>query len=251
MKYATFIYETTEGIRHLSDAEYQALIEQHRILQDQSQNPEFRGCGRLVPSVNAASLHSEQNDMIVSDGPFTECKEILVGFYMSENEDLKSALRYADQIPTSTRTGVEVRPIESHSSDDSKPLKELTDSINSGDACFFMLLNYLEAGLFDSLGDDERQALMDANIEMMTEAQEAGHYVLGEKLMPAVTATSIRHETQPHDIVDGPFTEAKEVLLGFHVLSCDSKEKAIHYASQLPEARTGTVEVRELDYLIL
>ncbi len=251
MRYATFIYETTEGIRHLTDLEYQALIDQHQALQDRQQHPEFRGCGRLVPSVNATSLSSDNNDLIVSDGPFAECKEILVGFYLSENSDLKSALNYAGKIPTSTQAGVEVRPIETHSTNGLEPIERLTDTIDSGDDCFFLILNYLGAALFDALGDKDRQQLVDANVAMMSKAQKKGHYLLGEKLMPAVTATSIRHTNGPHDMVDGPFTEAKEVLLGFHILSCNSREGVIQYASQLPEARAGTVEVREIDYLIV
>ena len=48
------------------------------------------------------------------------------------------------------------------------------------------------------------------------------------------------------DIVDGPFAEAKEMVGGFFLLDCDSKEQAVAIAGECPAAEWATVEVREL-----
>jgi hypothetical protein len=47
-------------------------------------------------------------------------------------------------------------------------------------------------------------------------------------------------------VVDGPFSEAKEMVGGFLLLTCNSREQAIALAKECPAARWATVEVREL-----
>lgn len=45
-------------------------------------------------------------------------------------------------------------------------------------------------------------------------------------------------------IVDGPFTETKELLAGFNVIEAESMEDAMRMASEFPWADTGCIEVR-------
>jgi hypothetical protein len=52
-------------------------------------------------------------------------------------------------------------------------------------------------------------------------------------------------ESQP-TVVDGPFAESKEVVGGFFLLTCATREQAIAIAGECPAAKWATVEVREL-----
>jgi hypothetical protein len=47
----------------------------------------------------------------VTDGPFTETKECLAGFYMVEAKDLDEAIQIASRIPPAGIGSIEVRPI--------------------------------------------------------------------------------------------------------------------------------------------
>ena len=47
-------------------------------------------------------------------------------------------------------------------------------------------------------------------------------------------------------ITDGPFTEVKEVIGGFFLLTCETREQAIEIARRCPAAEWATIEVREL-----
>src|SRR5438477_9338064 len=47
-------------------------------------------------------------------------------------------------------------------------------------------------------------------------------------------------------IVDGPFAESKEIVGGFFLLDCQTKEQAIAIASECPATEWATVEVREI-----
>ena len=47
-------------------------------------------------------------------------------------------------------------------------------------------------------------------------------------------------------IMDGPFAEVKEVIGGFFLLTCETREQAIEIARDCPAAQWATIEVREL-----
>ena len=47
-------------------------------------------------------------------------------------------------------------------------------------------------------------------------------------------------------LLDGPFAETKEMVGGFFLLDCETREQAIAIASECPAAQWATVEVREL-----
>ena len=70
--------------------------------------------------------------------------------------------------------------------------------------------------------------------------------LLGDRLRPAADAKTVRVRGGRKMVVDGPFAEAKEVILGFDILDCASMEEAIEIAAKHPMARAGRIEVRAL-----
>jgi hypothetical protein len=46
-------------------------------------------------------------------------------------------------------------------------------------------------------------------------------------------------------VVDGPFTESKEIVGGFFLLDCPTREQALRLAADCPAAEWATIEVRE------
>jgi hypothetical protein len=48
------------------------------------------------------------------------------------------------------------------------------------------------------------------------------------------------------NVVDGPFTEAKEFVGGFFLLDCPTRDQALLYARECPAAEWATIEVREV-----
>lgn len=64
------------------------------------------------------------------------------------------------------------------------------------------------------------------------------------RLMPTTTATTVRAGRQPL-VIDGPFAETKEALLGFYVIESDSLEALIETSRQML-GETGALEIRPL-----
>jgi len=70
----------------------------------------FRSMLRLAPVDAATSLRREGGEVLVSDGPFAETKEILGGLALLECADLDEALAWARRCPLVRIGAVEVRP---------------------------------------------------------------------------------------------------------------------------------------------
>ncbi len=64
------------------------------------------------------------------------------------------------------------------------------------------------------------------------------------RLMPTTTAMTVRASREPL-VLDGPFAETKEQLMGFYVVNCQSLEEALDIARELV-GDTGSLEVRPL-----
>lgn len=68
------------------------------------------------------------------------------------------------------------------------------------------------------------------------------------KLMPTTAATTIRKDNEPAIVLDGPFAETKEQLLGFFMIDCASLEEAVAFARELGEANPGgAYEIRPVE----
>ena len=67
------------------------------------------------------------------------------------------------------------------------------------------------------------------------------------RLMPTTAATTLRKDREPGLVIDGPFAETKEQLLGFYVIDCASLEEALDVARDLGKANPGgAYEIRPL-----
>ena len=75
-------------------------------------------------------------------------------------------------------------------------------------------------------------------------AKKAGVLVAGNALQPVATATTVRKRADKVTATDGPFAETKEQLGGYYLLDCKDLDEAIEWASQIPSAELGSIEVR-------
>ncbi|MCG8428171.1 MAG: YciI family protein [Chromatiales bacterium] len=246
MQYIALIYEHAGGVENLSEADHQVLIDQHNELIRQAKEAQvYLGASELKPAASASSVRIRNGTPVVTDGPFAEAKELFVGFYLFDCPDLDAALHWASMIPTASNSGVEVRPLDDPNCGAGAPVEAI--AVDS-DKSLYALLNYLDEGLLEAYSEEDTQQLIAENTAMANHARAAGEYISGGKLMPPATATTISHAEGKQQILDGPFAEAKEVLLGFHMVAGDSIGKAIDYAKRIPDARAGVVEVRPVQF---
>jgi hypothetical protein len=69
----------------------------------------FAGAEQLTHDETATSLRVQNGDRVMTDGPFMETKEHLLGFYLVDVDDLDAALDWARRMPMHPGQTVEVR----------------------------------------------------------------------------------------------------------------------------------------------
>ncbi len=90
--------------------------------------------------------------------------------------------------------------------------------------------------------DDATMARLSAVQEKLAKAGRLGPVA---RLMPTTTATTLRKDREPALVVDGPFAETKEQLLGFFIVECSDLEDALATARELGVANPGgSYEIR-------
>lgn len=95
----------------------------------------------------------------------------------------------------------------------------------------------------DSEPDPEREA--PGEVETWVDTNDrSGTRIMGERLRPAGQAKTVRVRGGKVLVTDGPFAEAKEVIVGFDILECADMDEAITVAAAHPMARAGRLELR-------
>jgi hypothetical protein len=67
------------------------------------------------------------------------------------------------------------------------------------------------------------------------------------RLLPTTAATTLRKDREPPLVIDGPFAETKEQLLGFYVVDCTGLDDALEIARDLGRVNPGgSYEIRPI-----
>lgn len=110
----------------------------------------------------------------------------------------------------------------------------------------YSVLCYESEALASTRTKQEDDAMMVRLRAVQQRLKEQGQLGPVARLMPTTTATHIRSGRNP-TVIDGPFAETKEQLLGFYVLDCASLEDAIAATKLLAEQKPhGTLEIRPI-----
>ena len=77
------------------------------------------------------------------------------------------------------------------------------------------------------------------------ELVKAGVMLAGEGLQASAKGARVRYDGSKRTVIDGPFTEAKELIAGFWLIQAKSKAEAIEWAKRVPFTE-GEVEIRQV-----
>jgi hypothetical protein len=110
MKYALLLYDNPAAWESVDEDQMKSLREEYMAVADE---PEHYGGAQLKPGDTAKTIRASNGSPVITDGPFTETKEILSGFYLIDAETEERALELAARIPTVSKMGgvIELRPI--------------------------------------------------------------------------------------------------------------------------------------------
>src|SRR5438876_4425305 len=78
------------------------------------------------------------------------------------------------------------------------------------------------------------------------ELTKAGVMLAGEGLQPSSKGARVRFSGKQRTVIDGPFAETKELVAGFWLWQCKSKEEAIEWLKRAPFDGGTEVEIRQV-----
>ena len=110
----------------------------------------------------------------------------------------------------------------------------------------YMLLIVEPAGQRRTRTEAEGRALYASMVNFSETLKARGVLTLSQSLKEDSRGARVKVRGGMTSVVDGPFAEAKEMVGGIFLLTCETREQAIAIAAECPVASTATIEVREL-----
>jgi hypothetical protein len=109
VRYALLIHERPGAYDGFDDVQRAAISAEYLALHDDER---VIGGERLAPAETATTVRAQAGELLLTDGPFADTKEIFGGYYLVDAPDLDAALQLAARIPAVRLGGsVEVRPL--------------------------------------------------------------------------------------------------------------------------------------------
>ena len=110
----------------------------------------------------------------------------------------------------------------------------------------YAILCYHDEDHVGSWSKEQDAAVMTKLVVVQDKLTKQGRLGPVARLLPTTAATTLRKDDPPL-VIDGPFAETKEQLLGFYVVDVENLEAALDIARQLSRANpTSTYEVRPI-----
>src|SRR5262245_26453529 len=110
---------------------------------------------------------------------------------------------------------------------------------------YILLIYSEEAGEWrERLPEKEKAELYQKYMNFTESIKKSGHYIAGDGLEPASTATTVRVRNGKPLTTDGPFAETREQLGGYYMIEAKDLDEAAEIAARVPAAFYGSVEVR-------
>ena len=118
------------------------------------------------------------------------------------------------------------------------------DSSQTPGAMPYMLLIHEPVGQRLTRSQAEGEAVYGRMLKFADELKSEGVLLGVESLGSQDSAARVRVSAGKAQVLDGPFAEAKEMVGGFFLVNCATREQALAIAARCPAAEWATLEVR-------
>ena len=113
----------------------------------------------------------------------------------------------------------------------------------------YAILCYHDEDVVGSWSKEHDAEIMDKLSIVQDKLRQQGRLGPVARLLPTTAATTLR-KSDPPLIIDGPYAETKEQLLGFYIIDCKDLDEAVNVARDLGDANPGgAYEIRPVNVL--
>ncbi len=203
----------------------------------------YAAAGLRTERLGTVTVKNQRGRHLCVDGPFPETKEVVNGFEIIEFSSRQDAIEFARNEHVHHSHVSEIRPV--------KEFWWISQVNARTTAKLFMLTSAEDERAVLSLPESERKQIVrqhqSVGAEYVTQrpgsAQDPRLWV-GVRLSPSAEATTIRWTGGDRLTSDGPFCETKEVIGGFNLVACASRDEAVEWAQKLASRDGDAIEVR-------
>jgi len=185
----------------------------------------------------ATTVRVRDGEVLLSDGPFAETKEIVAGYDLLEAPDLERALDYAARHPVARIGALEVREVW----DEFVPDREGGVPPARTEGRDYLFLHHPDPVVV------QRADRADADpTAWVRGVEDSGATLGGARLRDADpgTAATVRAREEGVLVSRGPFAELAEEIAGIDLIRAADLDEAIAIAAAHPTSRIGAIEVR-------
>jgi hypothetical protein len=196
----------------------------------------------------------------VIDGPFAEAKDLVAGFWLISAKSQAEAIEWAKRAPFQEGE-VEIRPLFELEDLPVDPA-EKRDGWREQEQQFrdthgpagparkpgdrrTRWLGMLKAGKFTESGAMPEEKVLTEMGALVQDMTAAGVALSGEGLKPSSAGTRVRYADTKRTVVDGPFTETKELVAGYLIFQTATKEEAIEWSKRFIKIHVEGVHAAE------
>jgi hypothetical protein len=194
----------------------------------------------LRPSKHAVRLKLGPGFETITDGPFTETKELIAGFTVFEADSKEQAIELLKRWPASDADATGEAVLELRQTGCPGGCAQVPPADGGADRHYVILLRSDEGTEADRIPP---QHMLDTLNAFNAEQAAAGRLLAGDGLKASSSGARVRLSGGQASVIDGPFAEAKELIAGFWMIRAGSMAEAVDWARTLPYPTGPYVEV--------
>ncbi|GAA2753613.1 YciI family protein [Amnibacterium kyonggiense] len=184
----------------------------------------------------ATTVRVREGEVLLSDGPFAETKEVVAGYDLLEAPDLATAVDYATRHPVAAIGALEVREVwEDFVAPREAPAREpRTDGRD------YLFLHVPDPEVYRRLANERLDPT-----EWVRRVEDEGVTLGGARLRDEADASAtVRSRDGEVLVTRGPFAELGEQIAGIDLVRAADLDEAIALAAAHPTSIIGAIEVR-------
>jgi hypothetical protein len=215
----------------------------------------------LQSSKKGARVRLANRKFTVVDGPFAEAKELVAGFWLVQAPSLQDAVGWAKRVPCVEDGEIELRRLwemsdfpaadappspagqtgdkdwrefegrfrEEHGQGEPAPATAAPAAPprKPGTTRFMVML---KSDTATESGNPPTEAALNQMGALMEELGEAGALLAGEGLRPSREGARVRFSGGKRTVLDGPFSESKEMIAGYTIIQVPALADAVAFA---------------------
>lgn len=208
----------------------------------------------LHASSKGAKIRIAKGKTTVLDGPFAEAKEVVAGYYLLQVKDLQQAIEWAKQMPGAEYTPegeIELRPLYDPEDFALEPREALDAKVPGPKGPRWISL--LKADKNTEAEMEPNPKLLEEMGALMGEMTQQGVLISGDGLRASKHGAKVLFQNKRLRVLDGPFTESKEMIAGVSIFRAKTKAAAVEWARRCLQIHmegtgidTGEIEVRQV-----